>query len=128
MKTAMPKNALSWFEVPVSNFERAKNFYSTILDYQMPEMSMDGYRMGIFPHIQGEGIGGAIVQGADVAPSNGGTLIYLDGGPDLQAVLERIDAAGGSIVTPKMELPDNMGYFAVFRDSEGNKVGLHSPQ
>ena len=39
------KNAINWFEIPVSNYERAKKFYSeilgvTITDFHMPEKNM----------------------------------------------------------------------------------------
>ena len=55
----MTKNAISWFEIPVQDFERAKTFYSAIFDYEMPEMPMEGFRMGILPHDRdGGGVGG----------------------------------------------------------------------
>ena len=75
---------------------------------------------------QGE-TGGAISEGEGLAPSATGTLVYLNAQPDLQAVLDRVEAAGGKIVRPKTKVQmEDGGYYAVIADSEGNKVGLHS--
>lgn len=57
------RNALNWFEVPVIDFDRAKKFYSAIFDFEMPEIQMGPNRLGFFLHEQGQGVGGAIVQG-----------------------------------------------------------------
>jgi uncharacterized protein len=122
----MTVNAVSWFEIPVTDFARAKKFYSAIFDFDMPEMPMGPVRMGFLPHEQGTGVGGAIVIGADRAPSASGTLVYLAGGRDLSTVLARVPAAGGTVVTPKTMIAPDMGFYAVFSDSEGNEVGLHS--
>jgi uncharacterized protein len=122
----MTVNAVSWFEIPVTDFARAKKFYSAIFDFDMPEMPMGPVRMGFLPHEQGTGVGGAIVIGADRAPSASGSLVYLAGGRDLSAVLARVPAAGGTVVTPKTMIAPDMGFYAVFSDSEGNEVGLHS--
>ena len=83
----MLDNAITWFEVPVSNFERAKKFYSTIYDYEMPETMVGPVRMGFFLYEQQLGrVGGAICFGQGYVPSLQGTLIYLNGGSDLNVV------------------------------------------
>jgi len=46
--------------------------------------------------------------------------------PSLDAVLARVEAAGGRIATPKVQLPGDMGVFAHITDTEGNRVGLHA--
>jgi uncharacterized protein len=122
----MTTNALNWFEIPVNDFARAKAFYSAIFDYDMPEMDMGPRKMGFLLHERGVGVGGAIVAGGGLTASDGGTLVYLTGGSDLATVLDRVAAAGGSVVTPKMLIAPGMGFFGVFRDSEGNRLGLHS--
>jgi len=124
----MTKNAISWFEIPVVDFDRARNFYQTIFDYDMPEMPMEGIRMGILPHDRdGGGIGGAICFGEGYAPSGpNGAKVYLDGGSDLNTVLHRVEGAGGQVVLPKTPIGENMGQFAFFTDTEGNVVGLYS--
>jgi predicted enzyme related to lactoylglutathione lyase len=122
----MTTNAISWFEIPVSDFDRAKEFYGTIFDFDMPVMDMGGTRMGMLLHDQGSGIGGAIVHGEDFVPSTTGSLVYLNGGADLSVVLGRVTAAGGSVLMPKTDIGSGFGNFALFIDTEGNKVGLHS--
>ncbi len=122
----MTVNAVSWFDIPVVDFDRAKAFYSAIFDFAMPEIPMGPTRMGILLHEQGKGVGGAIVSGGGRAPSASGTMVYLNAGRDLTAVLDRVTGAGGAVIQPKMLIAPGMGYFAIFSDSEGNAVGLHS--
>lgn len=121
------KDAISWVEIPVSDFTRAKNFYQTIFDYEMPEMDMGPIKMGIFLSDRDNGVGGAICYGEGYTPAgHNGTKAYLNGGADLNTVLNRVSAAGGTVVVPKTAIAPEMGYFAFFTDSEGNVVGLHS--
>ena len=118
-------NALSWFEIPVSDFPRAQAFYETILATKMERMDMGPTVMGMFPADQSS-VGGAIVFDGSSQPSANGTVVYLNGGDDLAPILGRVQAAGGRIVVPKTEIGNDFGFFAHFLDSEGNKVGLHS--
>jgi hypothetical protein len=122
----MVTNALNWFEIPVTDFDRAKKFYSAIFDFEMPEMQMGPNRMGFLLYEQGKGVGGAIFQGEGSVPSDKGTLVYLNGGSDLNVILGRVEAAGGRVAQPKTEIGHGYGYSALFIDTEGNKVGLHS--
>lgn len=125
----IPKNALSWFEIPVHDFDRARKFYSQIFNYEMPEEQLGLKRKAFFPYDNlNNGVGGAIVQGSEYFPSQRGTLIYLHAGDDLTEVLERVEAAGGKIELdkrPVSELQD-LGYFAIIFDPDGNRVALHS--
>jgi predicted enzyme related to lactoylglutathione lyase len=122
------KNAINWFEIPVTDFERAKKFYSVLvgeqlIDHPMPDDTM---KYGVFPYeTGGAGIGGAIVQGEGFVPSAEGSTIYLNGGEDLKIPLSRIEMAGGTVIMPKTSIGEN-GFMALFMDTEGNKVALHS--
>ena len=121
------KDAISWFEIPVSDFARAKNFYQTIFDFEMPEMDMGPVKMGMFISDRDNGVGGAICFGEGQTPAGEkGAKVYLNGGVDLNTVLNRVPAAGGSIVLPKTEIAPDMGNYAFFTDTEGNVIGLHS--
>jgi uncharacterized protein len=123
----MLTHAIGWFEIPVSDFDRAKAFYSAIYVYEMPEMMMDQTRMGfLLSDMQNGGIGGAIVHGAGFTPSRNGSRVYLNGGADLSVVLNRVEGGGGKIVQPKTLIAPEMGYWASFLDTEGNEIGLHS--
>jgi len=123
------KHAISWFEIPTTDLDRAQKFYETIFDIQMVPMEMPNFRMRMFPvENMMEGIGGALVstEGFYKSSATDGTLIYLNGNPDVQLVLDKIEAAGGSIAVPKTQISPEYGYMAVFIDTEGNRVALHS--
>lgn len=131
-KTIMEKlsentNALNWFEIPISDIERAKAFYESAFDIQLHPMEMMGMTMLMFPS-QSPKSGGALVKSDYHFPSDKGSLIYLNGNPDLQLVIDRIEEAGGEIAMAKTLIDEETGYMAFFRDSEGNLVGLHSGQ
>ena len=119
-------NSLAWFEIPVTDFERAKTFYSRIFDYEMPSVQMGPNLMGFLQYYQDSGVGGAIVHGEGYVPSQLGTLVYLSGGVDLIVVLDRVDDAGGTVLLGKTQISPQLGYYALFLDSEGNRLALHS--
>ena len=122
------KNAISWFEIPVSDLSRAQKFYETIFDMQMIPMDMPHLKMYMFPTEDPMSVGGAICQrGNFYKPSaKSGPLVYLNANPDLQKVLDKVEAAGGKIVIPKIQISPEQGYMAVFLDNEGNRLALHS--
>lgn len=122
----MLHNAISWFEIPVTDFDRAKKFYSTIYDYDMPEMQMGPVKMGILLHHRDNGgIGGAIVCGEGYQPATNGAKVYLNAGNDLTTVLGRVEAAGGKIILDKTEI-GQMGFISIIQDTENNHISLHS--
>ncbi|MDB5349672.1 MAG: hypothetical protein JWN86_919 [Planctomycetota bacterium] len=122
----MVTNAVNWCEIPVADFDRAKAFYSAIFDYDMPSQQMGPNQMGFLLFEQGKGVGGAIVKGHGYVPSQEGVLVYLNGGSDLAIVLNRVEAAGGTVLLGKTAITPELGFFAFFLDSEGNKLALHS--
>ena len=119
----MPQNAIHWFEIPALDMDRAVKFYNQVLGYSMSHMAMHNCTMAMFPCESG--VGGAICKQENIQPSAQGSLVYLDCGPDLSAALAKIEAAGGKIVMPKTAIGEH-GFIALFLDTEGNKVGLHS--
>lgn len=120
-------NLIKWFEIPVTNFDRAIAFYKAILEVDIQETEIFGTKMGFFPS-DGKNVSGAIVQGEDYKPSANGVLAYLNGGDDLEAVLNKIEPNNGKIIVPKTLISPEMGFFGIFIDSEGNKIALHSNQ
>jgi uncharacterized protein len=122
-------NAINWFEIPVKDFDRSHAFYSRIFDYEMPIWEMGPTKMGILPSdMENGGVGGGITNEEGTKPNTDGVRIYLNGGKDLNVVLNRVDDAGGSLVVPKTKVTDEIGFIAIFQDSEGNHIGLHSPE
>ncbi len=120
-------NAINWFEIPVTDINRAKTFYQTIFGLSdMEEMEMMGNKMAFLPFEDGNGkVSGALVQGEGYKPTMDGALIYLNADPSMEAS-DKIEGAGGKIIMPKTNIGDNIGFMAVFIDSEGNRMALHS--
>ncbi|MEN9685409.1 MAG: hypothetical protein RLZZ28_1195 [Bacteroidota bacterium] len=118
-------NAINWFEIPVTDFTRAKKFYETIFGAEIMEMPFPAGRYGMLPADMQNGVGGGIVQGEGFTPSDKGTVVYLNGGEDLSIPLAKIENAGGTILLPKTSIGGN-GFMAHFLDTEGNRVALHS--
>jgi uncharacterized protein len=122
------KNAISWFEIPVTDINRATQFYETIFGMTLTPMDTPDIRLRMFPlEDMMTGVGGALADsgGFHKPSSTDGPLLYLNANPDVQNVLDKVEAAGGKIVVPKMEIP-GYGFMAVFLDSEGNRIALHS--
>jgi len=117
------KYPIHFFEIPVTNFERAKTFYEAVTADRLEPMTMGDYQFGFFP--RGEYVGGAIVQGEGYVPSQTGTLVYLNGSADFDAMLGRVAACGGSVVMPRTSIGEH-GFIARFIDTEGNMVALHT--
>lgn len=120
------KSFVSIFEIPATDISRAINFYQAILDIHIEEMSFPEMRMGLFP-TENQMTVGVIMQGEGCTPSANGVTLYLDGGDDLQTILNRVEDSGGEIIIPKTPHADDSGFFAILLDSEGNRIGLHSP-
>jgi len=119
------ENLINWFEIPATDFNRAISFYKAILGVEIQETEMFGTKMGFFPS-DGKNVSGAIVQGEDYKPSMNGVLAYLNGGNDLQIVLDKIEPNNGTVIVPKTQISPEMGYFGMFIDTEGNKIAVHS--
>ncbi|HRH69441.1 MAG TPA: VOC family protein [Flavobacteriales bacterium] len=120
---ARPKNYISWFEIPVYDINRAAAFYNAIYGIEM-EISVNGdFAMAYFP--ADEGVGGALIAGPGCYPSDTGSLIYLNAGNDLDGVLGRVELAGGRVIMARTHINDASGNFALFLDSEGNRLALH---
>lgn len=119
------ENLINWFEIPAMDFKRAVSFYKAILGLEIKETEMFGTKMGFFP-TDGKNVSGAIVQGEDYKPSSDGVVAYLNGGNDLQTVLNKVKSNNGKVIVPKTQISPEMGYFGMFIDTEGNKMAVHS--
>ncbi|TYA84431.1 VOC family protein [Seonamhaeicola marinus] len=117
---------VSIFEIPATDISRAINFYKETLGVQIERLDFPGMEMGLFPY-QDQMVTGVIMKGEGFEPSTSGVTIYLNAGDNLQPVLDKIEMHGGKVIIPKTPHADESGYFAIFHDSEGNKIGLHSP-
>lgn len=116
-------NAISWFEIPCKDLDRAERFYNTLLGKKLERQTFGGSPMSIFPYDQAGGVGGCLLTSRDPKPSADGVRIYL-AVDDLDAVLGRAKPAGGEVVLPRTAIGEH-GFIGVVRDSEGNAIGLH---
>ncbi|MFD0862429.1 VOC family protein [Sungkyunkwania multivorans] len=123
----MRTNLVGWYEIPVTDMDRAKKFYETVFDMEISMHDLGGFKMGWFPSDHEKpGATGSLVQHEMYEPSEkAGTLIYFSC-DDLSNELGRIDGAGGSILQKKTEIGGGHGFMALFLDSEGNRMALHS--
>ena len=117
-------NTLNWFEIPTTDLDRATRFYEQVLAVALKRETFGGTPMSIFAAKQPD-LAGALVKDARRKPSSDGALVYLNVSGRLDAVIDRIAGAGGEVLLPKMDIGDP-GYIALFRDTEGNVIGIHS--
>ncbi len=123
-KTAM-QNPVYHFEIPVTDIERAIQFYQDVLGYKLTRQQVDGYEMAFFPRADGKpGASGALAKGDAYVPSKTGAIIYFDV-PDIDPVLEKATARGAKILYPKKSIGE-AGYVAEIEDSEGNRIALNA--
>lgn len=119
------QHTITWFEIPAVDFDRAVTFYRTILDVEINKSEFGGDPHGFLPAGPGV-VSGAVVLRDDLKPALTGTVIYLNVADRMAATLERVERAGGTVLMPETAI-DPQGSFAFIRDSEGNRIGLHSP-
>ncbi len=122
------KNAVSWFEIPATDLDRAQKFYETIFGFKLVPMDFPSMKMRMFPIEDPMGVGGALVDsgGFHKPSATDGPLIYLNANPDVQLVLDKVVAAGGQVLVPKTEISPEYGHMGVFLDTEGNRIALHA--
>ena len=118
----MPKHAISWFEIPVTDLDRAAAFYEAVLDAKFERMDLGG-ASAIFPADQDGGVGGALILQDDNAPSATGPLVYLEAHGGIQAALDRVPGAGGEVLLERTDAGE-YGSYAYILDTEGNRVAL----
>ena len=117
---------VGWFEIPVSDMDRAKQFYETVFNVEIKDVEFGDVKMGWFPDNNGAyGATGSLIKQNSYIPSKEGTLVYFLS-KDVQIELDRVEAAGGKIGLEKTKISDENGFMGVFLDSEGNRVALHS--
>lgn len=126
LKVKNMNSYISMFEIPATDISRAVNFYQIILDIKIEKMDVEGMKMGILPY-ENQTVTGVIIQVDGYKPSADGVTIYLNGGDNLQVILDKVEKNGGKIIAPKTAHADGSGFFAIFIDSEGNKMALNSP-
>ncbi len=114
-------NILNWFEIFVTDMDRAVGFYEAMLGVTLKRETFGGEPHGTF-------VGdnpGALVLRAGKLPSADGAMLYFNCNQKLDACLQRAVDAGGRVVVPRTDIGPP-GFIGVVLDTEGNAVGLHS--
>jgi uncharacterized protein len=122
-------NVVGWFEIPVSNMERAIKFYKAVFGIEFSRDKLGPLDTAFFPHVgNGIGTGGSLVHHKEYYhPSADGVLIYFTAfSGDLNNELEKIEKEGGTVLQPKTLITEEIGHMAIFLDTEGNRIALHS--
>ena len=125
----MEANMVGWFEIPVMDMTRAQQFYEKVFDIKIHIVEMGETTMGWFPFPkdpQARGAGGSLIKNTThYKPSDNGTLIYFSSA-EIMHELSRVVEAGGQVLKEKTMISEDIGYMALFLDSEGNRIALHS--
>jgi uncharacterized protein len=115
------KKIFYWVEIPAVDFDRAVDFYSKLLGVELEGIECGTEKMACLPNDAG-----AIAQAPEFKPSKDGVLVSINAGTDIDGWIERIIANGGRIDRPKCKIEaEGRGYFALFIDTEGNRLGLY---
>ena len=122
---------VGWFEIPVRDMDRAVKFYNEVFQINIAVHDMGELIMGWFPFADDKevkGAAGSLIYHKDFyTPSMEGTLVYFTSrSGDVNDELSRIENAGGKILKTKTQISPDHGYMALFMDTEGNRVALHS--
>lgn len=117
-------NAVTWFEIPTTDFHRATHFYESILDTRLHAWPGEEH-CAMFRSRDG-GVGGCIINRPLHKPSTEGTLVYLNVDGQLDDVIARAEQHGATVLVPRTEIAGIGTFYACITDSEGNHIGLHS--
>ena len=121
------RNAITWFDIPVTNMERAVTFYQHLFNIELHQLSFgNGLKMAIFPVEEGTVSGALTLHQDHYIPSKTGCLVYLNGNPDLQILLDKVEPNGGKILLSKSLISEHWGFMCLFEDTEGNRIAIHS--
>ncbi len=126
----MKQNVVGWFEIYVDDIDRAKVFYESVFQVTLSDLAVPGGEAGMkmltFPMdaFDAPGATGALVKMEGYGPVSGGTIIYFNS-EDCAIEAARVEAAGGVVLKPKESIGEH-GFIALFKDSEGNVIGIHS--
>lgn len=124
----MNANSIGWFEIPVTDMDRAIKFYEAVLGEKLERHTMGPLDMAWFPSVEnGTGYAGSLVSHNAYKPSGDGVLIYFTArSGDVSIELGRAEKAGGKVLQGKTKISEDYGFMGLIIDSEGNRIALHS--
>ncbi len=116
-------NQVNWFDIPVTNLDRAITFYSRVLNTQITK-DTSATPVGVLAHNNGE-VSGCLHESHDNKPSGCGPLLYFNVNGRLDDAVMTAVLSGGKIIKAKHPI-GQWGYRAIIQDTEGNRIALHS--
>ena len=120
-------NIINWFEIPMVDVERAKAFYESLFDIQLHETELNGEKMLLFPYDPAAGkLSGALVRSDHHKVGMQGPVVYLNANPSVQTIFDKAVELGADVLMPVTQVSDEIGFMALLRDCEGNRIGLHA--
>jgi predicted enzyme related to lactoylglutathione lyase len=124
----LQRNVVGWFEIPVSDMERAIKFYEAVFQFKLERQNMGDLDMAWFPYADVPGSPGSLVHDKEFyKPSTDGVLIYFTAqSGDLSNELSKVEPAGGKVLMQKKLITEDIGYMGLFIDTEGNRIAIHS--
>jgi len=128
MRENIMANTIVWTDIPVTDMDRARKFYSAVLQTEIPLMDGANGDVALLPGDPQQGeVSGDLARGENQKPGMDGCTIYLDSKGDPEGMIERVVAAGGSVLVPVASMGEMVGSIGFFQDSEGNRIGVHKP-
>lgn len=122
----MERNPVGWFEIPVTDMQRAKVFYEAVIQVTLQENKMNEWEMLFFPHEDIKGAGGALMKHEMYEPSDEGVLIYFTSPTgNLKKEGEIAEHNSGKVIMPTKRIGEH-GHIIMLLDSEGNRIALHT--
>lgn len=112
---------IAWVEIPTRDFYRGVKFYNQVFGLQLEPLDWGHEKMACLPNDEG-----AIIHSPGFEPSGQGVVVSFQTGKHLDETMRKVVEAGGTIVRPKTKIEaEGRGYFALFTDTEGNRMGLY---
>ena len=113
----MPK--VVHFEINADDIERAKSFYENVFDWKIEKWEGGEYWVIEAGEEGEEGINGGIQKREDPADQ----IFNYISVSSVEEAKAKVEKSGGTIESPKITVP-GVGYFYMFKDTEGNKLGI----
>jgi uncharacterized protein len=128
------ENTVVWADIPVTDIDRAMKFYGAVLQRTFVKAEgMEGIAIEAPPENAADMPAGSFPVSFDLAmtqnnqPSTTGCTIYLNSYGDPEGMIQRAVAAGGEVIMPVADMGQMVGFIGMFKDSEGNRIGVHKP-
>jgi predicted enzyme related to lactoylglutathione lyase len=117
----MSKRNVVHVEIPAQDVPAASKFYENLFGWKMEHAAEFDYTMWE----DGSGYGGGFNKVSEETPA-GQVIVYIHS-DDIEADLSKVEELGGTVVTPKTEIPGT-GWFGQFKDPTGNLLALYTSQ